>query len=250
MESTDQMLIGTVWTRTLGKHGPVTGTVDQTNSRGPRLKLDDGSHRRLAWAELDLGWSPADKRSTDRFYLWKQAAHIEYLDKVDAELKSGLAAIQTEIEREIIVVPAVEENGTAVQIEQTKECHGPWHRHGDTYDQVPLSQFSIATRGKNVGELASVCDACREKRNEYNKKYKKPVVEHKKPGPKPGTTRKVPAIELVDQLIPGVVTEEGTVYRWRISVTQIVEHIVQGKDFLDAAAQVSGLGEITKVEKL
>lgn len=251
MESTDQMLIGTLWTRSAGKHGPVTGTIDQTNSRGPRLKLDDGSHRRLAWAELDLGWSPLDKKSTDRYWLWKQASHIEYLDRVDAELKSGLTAIQTEIERETIVVPLTEENGTAVEIEQTKECHGPWHKHGNGYDQVPLSQFSIAARGPHAGELASVCDSCKEKRNQYTKNYTKPVTERKKPGPKPGTIhRKKPAIELVDQLIPGVVTEEGTVYRWKITVTVSQDHFVQGKDFLEAAAQVAQLGEITKVEKL
>lgn len=248
MESTDQMLIGTVWTRSAGKHGPVTGTIDHTNNRGPRMKLDDGSHRRLAWAELDLGWSPIDSKSKDRFFLWKQASHIEYLDRVDAELKSGLAAIQTEIERETTVVPTVEENGTAVEIEQTKECHGPWHKHGNGYEQVPLSQFSVATRGPHAGELASACDSCREKRQNY---LSAPKAPRQKPGPKPGTIhRKKPAIELVDQLIPGVVTEEGTVYRWKITVTVSQDHFVQGKDFLEAAAQVAQLGEITKVEKL
>lgn len=265
MESTDQMLIGTVWTRTAGKHGPVTGTIDQTNNHGPRLKLDDGSHRRLSWLELDFGWHPAEARSNKRYNVWRHANRLKYLDQKDAELKSGLASLQTAIESETTVVPTVEENGTAVQIEQTKECHGPWHRHGDKYEQVPLSQFSVATRGKNIGELGNVCDACREKHKEsearsrekkigaaaYLEKRDKPFVERKKPGPKPGTIhRKKPAIELVDQLIPGVETPEGTTYRWRITITVSVDHFVQGKDFLEAAAQVSELGEITKVEKL
>lgn len=271
MESTDQMLIGTLWTRSAGKHGPVTGTIDQTNDRGPRLKLDDGSHRRITWAELDFGWKPIDSQSTKRLNMWKDAKHIEYLDRKQAEVKEVFADLQTEINKEIpflmdndtgdtygeIDMPTTEENGTAVEIEQTKECHGPWHRHGDSYEQVPLSQFSIITRGFNAGQLGSLCDSCRQKQRESDQRRKdlkagiSPVVERKKPGPKPGTiVRKKPAIELVDQLIPGVETPEGITYRWKITVTVSVDHYVQGKDFLEAAAQVAQLGEITKVEKL
>lgn len=255
------MLIGTSWTRSAGKHGSVTGIIDQTNDHGPRLKLGDGSHRRLAWAELDLGWTPIDSKSDRRYQLWKHATHIEYLDLKEIELKKLVAAIQTPIESETIVT-TTEENGTAVEIEQTKECHGPWHRHGDKYDQVPLSQFTINTSGSRAGQLAALCNTCKvkqkesdvrrrankkaylEKRDERWAEGSFPEMERKKPGPK---AQPIPEPIVI---APHVETLEGTVYRWKITVIQATEHYVQGKDFLDAAAQVSGLGEITRVEKL
>lgn len=226
MKDTDRILIGTSWTRS-GKqqHSPTVGIIDSIGSRGPRLKAEHKYHR-LVWAELGFSWTPADRSSEKAYDLWQLAARVEYLDE-------KLEASPTESE-----TIEVAENGVLTMDHpetSVRECHGAWHKHGKIYELVPLSKFSVATRGPNTGQLAAVCDDCKNRHKQEYAKTKAPKVEA------------LPASIVVE---PGVQTETGTVYRWKVTVIQETAHYVQGKDFLDAAAQLSGTGEIVKVEKL
>lgn len=223
------MLIGTVWRRTQGSHSPMTGIIDHLNNSGPRLKLHDGSHRRLKWMELDFGWLPDDTRSEKQYRLWQTATHIEYLDaKIESEIKvtNGNAPVMTEPEVGV------------------KECHGAWHRKAGKkgqpprYELVPLANFDIATRGPYTGQLGAVCRDCVAKTN-------------RSPSHQPKSAKfQIRQIPPPVEIEPVVVTPEGVTYRWKVTVVQPTEHYVQAKDFLDAAAQVAALGEVTRVEKL
>jgi hypothetical protein len=232
LKDIDKMLIGTVWSRAIGTHSKATGSIDDLSPAGPRLKLKDGSHRRLHWGELDFGWKPDDKKSEDRYTLWQLANRADYLEKKERELvqQNGSAPIMTDPE-------------TAV-----RECHGPWHRHGKEYELVPLSSFAIATRGPNTGKLSSVCRDCAEKHRLSNERSKaaKSQPQTRRAGKRLFIAVSPESIEIE----PTTVTETGVVYRWKVTVVQPTEHYVQAKDFLDAAAQVASLGEVTKVEKL
>jgi hypothetical protein len=184
--------------------------------------------------ELNFGWEPDNSSSAKRYELWKLATHIERLD-------------------EKLVV--TESNGaTVMTIEEMKECHGPWHRHGHgkgpaTYDSLPLSSFRFNTKGTNAGKLASLCIECQEKQRDSDRKRKSDKIQQTEALEKRRPIKPLLASEPI-VIEPVTVTETGVVYRWRVTVVQPTEHYVQAKDFLDAAAQVAALGEVTKVEKL
>lgn len=232
MKDTDSLLIGTSWTRAgTQKHSPTTGIIDSIGSRGPRLKAEHKYHR-LVWMELGFSWVPADRRSEKAYDLWQLANRADYLEK-------KLEDLQT-VESEIVEVP---ENGVLIVGEPelgVKECHGPWHRHGDRYDLIALSEFRPLTRGPRKGELASICIHCQTKQRDSDRRRKG----RKELAPKVAALPEPIVIE------PVIETDTGEIYRWKVTVIQKVEHFVQGKDFLDAAAQLSGTGEVVKVEKL
>jgi hypothetical protein len=87
------------------------------------------------------------------------------------------------------------------------------------------------------------CLSCRAKRDRYEIRRKEKVAL--------AASQKVPEITL-NEYVPPVLeilpVEELPL--WKVTVVQPTVHQVRAKDFLDAATQVSDLGEIIKVERV
>lgn len=248
MKNTDQ-LIGTYWTRVMGTHNQMEGVIDSIGSNGPRIKTIGKRHYggfvRVSWAELsNKVWKPSNARSERIYQEWVD--NLETDDFVDTSVSAeprktefypsekGEAKLAATERPQNLDIP----KGTNLDT-GTKECHGAWHRHngkdGAYYDRLPLDQFSIATRGPHPGQLSAICDSCKQK-NKRSPSHK--IAIRKLDAPKP--------IKFEQK----VETAEGTYYRWKVTVVEPTEHVVQAKDFLDAAAQVAALGEVIRVEKL
>ena len=237
MSDIDKTLLGTEWIKVAAKHHGQKARIDKIGPRGPRMKLIEtpGQYRhgnsrggsqpmyqRLDWWELGNNWKPLRKGDELLFLTWQLEV---------AEEKESMA--KPIIESETPIVDYIAKEGG---VPETVECHRVYHSGNTT---VPTSQAYL-TKQNNWWCLE--CKAKREKYEENRRQKKaaiqKPAIVLRKIEPAPVAPE--PLNILPPEILP----------QWKVTVIQPTEHIVYAKDFLDAAAQLSTMGEIVRVEKI
>lgn len=113
-----------------------------------------------------------------------------------------------------------------------RKCTGPWHYKNGKGTLIAESEFNVATRGKNRGQLGSTCKYCRDRSNVSSREHY-------------GRTKMVESPNGVE-VAP--LTSE-TLPQWRVTIIKRTEVIVAAKDYLDAGV-AAGDGEVVKVERL
>jgi len=242
LTDTDRILLNTEWIKVAAKHHGQKGKIDSLGPRGPRMRLLDtpvharhGSNRggqpmfiRLDWWELGNNWEPLHSSDTRQYNLWKDAVKIEELDrKLEKELES-VGELMNEL--------------AAKEVACTSVYHKP--KNG----LVP--EFSAyKTRNDNW-----VCLDCKSQREQYQRDHAAKMratkealrVSQNKIGTALEVAKKTEYIPPKLEIDPVV----EVLPQWRITIVEPTVHIVSGRDFLEAAAQVSEKGEIIRVEKL
>lgn len=238
MSDTDRILIGTEWIKVAAKHHGQKGRIDKVGPRGPRMRLIDlptaarhGSHssgqpmyQRLDWWELGNNWQPDNKQSQKQYDLWSAAVAVEAAQAMVAREKIELNSIMESHEEQPAIVDVV--------------CKSVYHNPKN--GSVPVVE-AYQTRTGNW-----VCLGCKAKREMYQTNYAAKMREAKE---QKNHKPERPPVDYVPTPLE-IRTDIEILPQWRVTVVQPQIHTVYAKDFLDAATQVSELGEIIRVERV
>lgn len=175
---------------------------------------------RLDWQELGGNWKPSDNKSQEIFDTW-----------LVTRTGTEAADYQTGIESEQKVS----------DIEDTVECVSTYHK-GDR--RVPRL-LSRTTRNGKVW-----CLDCTARMNQYYEAAKLKKVAERQIAKKDLPERNVTVAENNYVVPPLNILPVEDLPQWRVTVVQPTTIVVRAKDFLDAASQLEGKGEIIRVEKL
>lgn len=229
MSDVDRQLLGTEWIKVAAKHHGQKARIDKIGPRGPRMFLiglpDDHRHSepqqkymRLDWWELGNNWQPLRKGDEVLYTRWQldvaQEAEAREKERLNSYIESDNTIVADNLPKMIV-------------------CTSIYHR--------PLKTAVSEDQVYYTRNNRAICFACKEKRDNYN------VVR----------AAKLKAAVIVDQTsVDNYVPPKLEILPveelplWKITVVQPTVHQVRAKDFLEAAAQVSELGEIVKIERL
>ena len=248
-------LVGSIWTRRMGKHRGYKWVIERFTEAGVRLIPDKNSYRGMkthidSKAVTSLQWPMF-------MNLYEPEGNLEMIVMTD---KEGMVL---KVEREQVPVNGVVKEAdvpakvTPVEV-VLRKCNGPWHNKGGKGTMLPVDQFEISTRGPYAGTLGSTCISCKNRSKEYGATHtvRKPGKLQITPSavtPKvtmqeaikvyhdtPAAPKKIMNTnESVVHQLP-----EGPEYEWEITVQviKIVEETrkVKAKDLLDLAALTEG----------
>ena len=206
----DRILVGTNWLKVRGRHFGQKGRIDSVTARGPKMKF--------IGRPVD---SPHNRQQQFVRLDWNELGLTWMPDDKTSEdtyakwsVGLGDTTLKVTVDKNLTVVKT-EREVPKVPEEVTDmmiACESSYHT--PKLGTVPASETRRTRRGRIM------CNKCTDKMANYQSTK----------------DRKVSA----DQTQP----------TWIVTVIQQTEHRVRAKDYLDAAAQFDGKGEVVKVEKL
>jgi hypothetical protein len=130
-------------------------------------------------------------------------------------------------------------------IEETVECLSQYHSGSRT---VLKSQTYLSRNDRTV------CFECKAKVKRYmeNKKTKEQIEKDRIDRTLAKKAQQEARNNAVEEYVPPVleILPVESLPQWRVTVVEPTVHYIYAKDFLDAASQVSGNGEIIRIEKV
>lgn len=146
------------------------------------------------------------------------------------------------VDKNDFVVSAVNEMRRSETVpEVLQRCTGPWHSHNGTYDELPLSQFSISPK---TTKHYKTCDKCRLGQNAAARKRH---AERNGFVPDPDSVE--PNTLYKPNLDLNSPSFNGGMHKWKVTIIRKTEVTVYAKDYLDAGVE-AGEGEVTNVERM
>lgn len=166
-------------------------------------------------------------------------------------LYERVSPVQVTVDNEYMVQtvkPTFDRVTTEPYKAETRICASTYH-HGDR--NVPIDQFDKSKRPPYG--ILNACQACQIKRKEYDVQIKERKSLYSKVAPKeqvsPDETQQI-LEAFVETATPTLPPRNGNLPNWKVEVIERRTHFVYAMDFMDAAAQFDGKGEIVKVEKV